>query len=290
MTDEVRWYLLTKKKAEAAICEAFRRFREYQIEPILIKGWAAARNYPPDKTRFFGDIDLAVSAHDYDAAEALVNRRDSPVSGVDLHRELRHLDTVEWDSLFANSEVVRIDDEFVRVLSAEDHLRVLCSHWLTNGGESRERLWDIVYAIQNRPAAFDWAKCLDVVSVARRSWVIGTIGLAHKYLDLDLTGLPIADEARRVPDWLTRAVEKSWASETKLRGIDESITKPGLFFKQIGKRLPPNAIQATVFCEGIIDDGSRVGYQVRDIVGRSLPSIRRFVRAVSDQYRWRKTK
>lgn len=272
------------------ILDAFRVFRRHGIEPILIKGWAAARNYPADKTRFFGDIDLAVSAEDYPKARQLVSAPDSDVAGVDLHRELRHLDTVAWDTLLANSELVGIGDDFIRVLCAEDHLRVLCSHWLTNGGESRDRLWDVVYAVQNRPPGFDWKKCLDVVGTNRRSWVIGTIGLAHKYLGLDLSGLPFANEAGHVPAWLARSVEKSWSSDLKLRGIDESITKPLLLLHQLRKRIPPNAVQATVFCEGRFDDRPRIGYQLRDMLGRSMPSIRRVVRAILNQYRWSRTR
>src|SRR5687767_2733853 len=96
MTDEVRWYMLTQRRVEAAIDRAFLAFRQHGIEPILIKGWAAARNYPPDVPRFYGDIDLAVSADDYEKSRELIDRPDSPVGGVDLHRELRHLDTVGW--------------------------------------------------------------------------------------------------------------------------------------------------------------------------------------------------
>ena len=72
MTDELRWNLLALKKAEKFILEAFRVFRQHEIEPILIKGWAAARYYPPDTPRFFGDTDLAVSAGDFQKARSLI--------------------------------------------------------------------------------------------------------------------------------------------------------------------------------------------------------------------------
>ncbi|HVF29925.1 MAG TPA: nucleotidyltransferase family protein, partial [Pyrinomonadaceae bacterium] len=267
-----------------------RAFRANNIEPVLIKGWAAARNYPAGKFRFYGDIDLAVSAESYHRAQALIEREDSPIKGVDLHRELRHLDTLSWDDHYSRSELVPVDGDEIRVLAPEDHLRVLCVHWLTNGGEDKERLFDIVYAVENRPASFDWARCLDVVSLNRRSWLVATIGLAHKYLGLAIEDLPFADEARRLPDWLTKCVERGWSGQVRLRGLDESITDRGLFVKQIGRRLPPNPIQSTVFCEGAFDDGPRIGYQIRDIVGRIRPSVRRISRAIVDQYRWSRAK
>ena len=58
MNDELRWYLLTSKKFERQIADAFTLFRKEGIEPLLIKGWAAARYYPADKPRFFGDVDI----------------------------------------------------------------------------------------------------------------------------------------------------------------------------------------------------------------------------------------
>ena len=290
MTDELRWQMLTRAKAENLIVDAFRIFREHNIEPILIKGWAAARNYPDGVPRYYGDIDLAVSADDYENAVRLAEDPGSGVKGVDLHRELRHLDTLDWERLYSNSQLVDVYGEAVRILSAEDHLRVLCVHWLTNGGEYRDRLHDIVYAVQNQPADFDWSKCLDVVSPSRRSWVVGTVGLAHKYLGLSLDGLPFADEARALPPWLTQCVERGWAADRHLRGLDESITDGKMFMDQIRKRVPPNPIQATIFCEGKFDETSRIKYQVRDMIGRLGPSIRRLSRALANQYRWVRSK
>ncbi len=272
------------------LLDAFRAFRNHEIEPILIKGWAAARNYPSDKPRFFGDIDLAVGAADYEKAKDLVEDPNSVIAGVDLHRELRHLDTVTWSRLLSNSELVPIETENVRVLSPEDHLRVLCVHWLTNGGENRDRLSDIIYAVQNRPPTFDWAKCLNVVSANRRGWIVSTIGLAHRYLGLNLDGIPFADEAKTLPAWLIRCVEDGWAADVKLRGLDESITNRKLLWRQIKKRIPPNPIQSTINCEGKFDDGSRIGYQIRDLGGRLAPSFQRMIKAVWNQYRWSRTK
>jgi hypothetical protein len=291
MDDELRWYLLARKKTESQIIKVFETFRRYGIEPILIKGWAAARNYPSDVPRFYGDTDIAVSSEDYDNALKLIDGPDAQAKGVDLHRELRHLDTVAWRTLYERSELVDVDGTEIRILAPEDHLRVLCVHWLTNAGEDRLRLFDIYYAVQNRPETFDWSDCLNGVSPSRRSWVVSTIGLANKYLGLNIDDLTFADEARRLPTWLTKAVERSWSTDSGLRGIDESITDRKLFFRQVRNRIPPNPIQATINCEGMFDERSRVGFQVRDTFGRMIPSIRRLSRAIVNQARWKmKTK
>lgn len=280
MTDEFRWYLLAKKRSEGLIVNAFREYRKHGIEPVLIKGWAAARNYPPHRPRFFGDVDLAVSEADFPEAQELIEQENSPIQGVDLHRELRTLDTAGWEYLFGNSQLVELDGEMIRILSPEDHLRVMTVHWLTNGGESLERLWDIAYAVENRPADFDWEKCLNVVSTERRGWVIATIGLAHRYLDIEIADLPFKDEAARLPSWLIRSVEKSWKSGVLQSPLHTKLRDPRALFVQIRKRVPPNPIQATVDCDGPFDDGPRFRYQVKDVFKRLGPSIKRVVPAI----------
>ena len=132
MTDELRFYLLKKRHTEGLIVKAFRSFRARRVEPILIKGWAGARNYPEGVPRFSAGGEIAVSLSDYGTALGMIKAHE--ITGVDLHRELRHLDTVSWDVLFSNSHLVDLDGEEIRILSPEDHLRVLCVHWLTNGG------------------------------------------------------------------------------------------------------------------------------------------------------------
>jgi len=273
--DEIRWYKLSLRRTELGLIDAFNYYRSHGIEPILIKGWAAARNYPPDKPRFFGDVDLAVSPDRFDFAESVLSHPEFPRVGVDLHRGLRHLDTVEFETLYSRSLQIDIDGTMIRTLRPEDHLRVLCVHWLTDGGAYKERLWDIYYAVANRPNNFDWNLCLNSVSETRRKWMVTTIRLAEKYLGLDASDLPFADESSQIPDWLTRTLETEWATDVRLRPLHTCLRDRKAFFRQILKRLPPNPIQATIDVEGKFDERSRIPHQLGSIFVRTAPSIKR---------------
>jgi hypothetical protein len=284
MTDEYRFYLLRKRFAEGLILSAFRKLRRAGIEPILIKGWAAAQNYPETVPRFFSDIDLAVEASEYERARNLIEKEN--IGGIDLHRELRQLDTLPWARLFRNSELVGMEDEEIRVLCPEDHLRVLCVHWLISGGENRERLWDIVYAVRNRPEEFDWSKCLGVVNPTRRQWIIMTVGIAHRYMNLELEGIPFAEEAKDLPVWVVRRLEKEWAKNLEIRSLRSQLNHPIGLIRQIKKRIPPNPIQATVDCEGefTMTRRRRFEYQIRHMIRRLIAVVRRVPHILSSKW------
>ncbi len=127
--NDKRWLILRAKVSEERIKSAFRLFRENAVEPILIKGWAAAIEYPEKFQRNFTDIDLCVSPDLYEKGLKIISSEEGNKLNIDLHRGFRHLDRLEWSRSFQNSKVVMLDDVPVRVLRSEDHLRVLCAHW-----------------------------------------------------------------------------------------------------------------------------------------------------------------
>ena len=262
-----KWKILQEKVFENRICDSFALFRRNGIEPILIKGWAAARNYPNPTERVYTDIDLAVAEKDFDNAVELTANTNL---FIDLHRELRHLDTVDWKILAENSRLITTEIAVcpVRILSAEDHLRVLCVHWLNDGGAHREKLWDVYYAVANRPADFDWQKCLDVVEPKRRTWIICAVKLAEKYLGLDIDDTPIARSDYEPPAWVRKTVEKEWSSAVKLRPLRFSPLDVGELYEQIKIRIPPNPIQATIEMDREFDERSRRFIQLENIIWR----------------------
>jgi hypothetical protein len=270
--DSRRWLILQRKLAEHRIAEIFRTLRQHDIEPILIKGWAAGLKYTQPWERFFSDIDIAVNPKEFQKASDILGNKHIEV---DLHAGMRHHDTLSWNDLYENSRLVTVEETAVRIPREEDHLRILCVHWLTDGGAFREKLLDIYYAVRNRSADFDWERCLSVVSVNRRRWIICTIGLAHQYYDLDIDDLPFAAEARKVPVWVKDALEKEWNSGVRLLPLNEFLQDRRMLWKQIKKRMPPNPIEAMVEMEGKIDSKRQIQYQAGSIARRFFPALKR---------------
>src|SRR5689334_18491570 len=114
--NEKRWLILRTRVYEENIKAAFRMFRTSGIEPVLIKGWAAAREYPEKHRRIFGDTDLCVAPEAFEKASQIISSEEGKRLNIDLHRGLRHLDTLDWDDLYNNSRTVLLDDTEIRIL------------------------------------------------------------------------------------------------------------------------------------------------------------------------------
>ncbi len=280
LTEFEKLQIINYRVQEHKLIQAQQIFAEAGIETILIKGWAVSRYYPEPQKRSIGDFDFTVSPQTYEAALRLVEGRE--FLNVDLHKGVRHLDTLRWDNLYENSNIVSCAGTNIRVLCPEDHLRVLCVHWLTDSGARKDRLWDIYYCFKSN-ADFDWERCLNPVSENRRRWIICTIGLAQKYLGISLAGTPFENEKIEIPNWLWKSVEKEWASGVPLKSLVYCLTNRRELFEQLKKRIPPNPIQATIESEGSFDSRTRVFYQIRNFFARMFPFLQRF-----KNLRWKK--
>lgn len=146
--------LLKYKVHEHRIEKAWKRFENAGFKPLLIKGWAAAQYYTESSERQFNDVDLVFAPEEFERAEKLLEEFTENTA-IDLHKGTRHLDTLPFDTLYANSQIIKCGQTAVRVPRPEDHLRILCVHWLVDGGAKKDKLWDIYYAVENRPPDFD---------------------------------------------------------------------------------------------------------------------------------------
>jgi hypothetical protein len=281
ITDEYRWNLLQKKTLERNAVRAFELFREAGIEPVLIKGLAAGKYYPGTEPRVSVDLDLAVAAKDFEVADKIARSDAADGLAIDLHRELRHLDTVAWEDILANSTLLPLDGGQIRIPRPEDHLRIVCLHWLTDGGRDKARLHDVYYAVMNREPAFDWDRFFTIVSPTRQRWLECTLGLTAKYLDLDLSGTPADGAENRLPRWLTETVEREWSAEIKFEPMEVAVFDRKKFLHQLGRRLNPNPIWATVQAEGSFDAPTRLHFKIANAFRRIPDSYRRITEAMS---------
>jgi hypothetical protein len=103
--------------------------------------------------------------------------------------------------------------------------------------------------------------------------VICTIGLAHKYLDLEIDDLPLAREARAIPRWVSRCVEREWA-RSRLEPVLTSVHDRELLWEQMRRRMPPNPIRATIEANGDLYGPMRWWYQFLVIARRLGPFLR----------------
>jgi hypothetical protein len=279
---EEQWYLINHARNEYRIVRAFNLLRSHGIEPILIKGWAIAIKYPALK-RAYTDIDLCVDPKDFQKAKALLKESD-----VDLHEGLRHLDLTPWEDLFANSRLIETEKGKIRVLRDEDHLRVLCIHWLTNGGADKERLLDIYYTVKNRSVDFDWERFLGK-DENRRGWLECVVGLTSVYYGLELKGTPFEGVAERIPKWVFRALEREWGLEIRWVPLHICLRRKDIkeFFKQVRRRIPPNPLQAMVEVEGKLTDKRLIVafYQFKSFLLRFWGFLSRVLKDISDAFR-----
>ncbi len=279
-SDKEKLQILNLRLRLGEVSEIFGSAESEKFQFILIKGLAAAINYPKTFQRSFSDIDLAVNPKYFEEAKVFVRENNL---NVDLHSGLRHLDTSGWEDLYRNSGLISIDGINLRILRAEDHLRVLCVHWLNDGGADRTRLWDIFFALKYKPPDFDWDRFFNSVGEKRKVWLLCVVGLVVQYLGLQPEDLPDEFSKTDIPLWVKRQVEREWKSDYRLLPIENSMADWREFIRQIRKRIPPNALQATIELEGRMDDSSVGRNRFFNIFTRSKTSLGRFFKSFGDR-------
>ena len=244
------------------------------IESVLMKGWSVARHYAEPGLRHYGDLDLCVAPNQYRAAQTALKSLGALECYVDLHRALGRNDQLSWVDLWANSELVELDDLKVRVLGAEDHLRLLCLHWLRHGAWGPLGLCDISAAIEARAANFDWQKAFGR-DKKRADWMACALGLAQQLLGANVTDTPVAERARHLPQWLAPAVLEQWQTcinpnyrDMALRETLGLLRTPARLLHELGGRWR-HPIRATVEVGGRFNDWPRGPYQLSALLLRS---------------------
>jgi hypothetical protein len=258
-----------------AIEQVFALLRAAGVEPMLIKGWAAARLYPEKGLRPYGDIDLCVRPEQYALAENALQSSHVEEDTVDLHcgfDDTRHSARghQECDELFARSRLVPLGDTQVRVPTPEDHLSILCLHFLRHGAWRPLWLCDIAVALEAQPADFDWGRCLGH-NRRRADWIACTIGLAHQLLGVEVGDTPVAKRAAHLPAWLIPAVLRQWSQAQVLNKRPQSLSllHPGGVPAALLRRWP-SPLEATMSLNGPFNAWPRLLFQLDNCLIRTM--------------------
>ncbi|HEX8847465.1 MAG TPA: nucleotidyltransferase family protein [Pyrinomonadaceae bacterium] len=278
-----RLNILQDALTQQTIKKTLALLRSADIEPLLVKGWAAARAYPEQGLRPYGDIDLCVRAEQFAAAEnALKDLKER--FEVDLHRGFEKFGGGSVDEIYARSQLVTFGDVEVRVPSAEDHLRILSIHMLREGAWRPLWLCDIAVAVETRASSFDWDRCL-TADRRRADWVICAISLAHQLLGASVRDTPAARRSRPLPRWLVPAILKEWGSPLPSMRQRHITPMARILRRRKGvlaglRDRWPNPIEATVGMGGPFNGLPRLPFQIGNCLARTVKFAGRLPKAL----------
>lgn len=262
---------------ERHIQRVLKILRAAGIEPILVKGWAISRLYPEQGLRPYGDIDLCIHPDEYAAASAVLAREDLKDCEVDLHKGFNRLDERAWDELYSRSKLVKLDRLEVRVPSTEDHLRMLCFHFLREGAWRPLWLCDIAVALEQRSTDFDWELFLGK-SPRRRAWYACAIVLAQQLLGASTEGVPAAVLKKRLPGWFAPTVLVEWERRTMRRRYRSPMSMTRHAPVEALKNLRyhwPNAIEGTIGLRAPFNELPRLPFQAGSCIVRTADFLLR---------------
>jgi hypothetical protein len=243
------------------------------IEPVLVKGWAAARLYPDPGWRPRGDIDFCVRSAEFAAAETALKALNGERPVVDLHVGFTKFGGGNFAAIHASAHPVRFGEATVRVPSPEDHLRALCVHLLREGAWRPLWLCDVAAAVESRHPEFDWDRCLSE-NATRASWVLSAIRLAHELLGANVSATPAAERGRPLPRWLVPTILKEWGSPRPSMSQRHRVPMATYLHRPLGRLKDlryhwPNPIEATVGLCRPFSELPRLPFQLGHCLGRA---------------------
>ena len=272
---------------QETIKQVIALLRSVGIEPILIKGWAAAQLYPAQGLRPYGDIDICVPPEQFASAETALKNLPDKQYEVDLHCGFEKFGGGGMDRIYARSQVVQLGESNVRVLCAEDHLRVLCIHMLREGAWRPLWLCDVAAAVESLPVNFDWDCCVDK---KRRwsNWITCALRLAHQMLGADIKNTPVAEKLKPLPQWLTKAVLKEWDSLQPSMVRRHSAPMASYLRQPSGilagfRHRWPNPIEATIVAGGTFNELPRLPFQIGCYVAHGAKFATRLPKLLREQ-------
>lgn len=261
----------------------FALLRTAGVEPVLLKGWAAAGLYPERGLRPPGDIDLCVRPQQYvEARAALWGPRRAGTTVIDMAHDGPALSCAGgWESLYARSHLTDLNGSKIRVLGREDQLRFLCLHLLRHSAYRPLWLCDVAAALESASADFDWNVALGDDAL-KRNWVICVIDLARRLLAALPENLPAELKSARAPSWLVAEVLRQWehpctADHLPRELMTSSLRCPWRALPALVNRWP-DPVKAVVGLNVPFDDKARLPRQIKFYVVRSAAFLKRPLR------------
>jgi len=257
---------------EREIEQVVELLQRVDAEPVLCKGWAAARLYPDMAVRPLGDIDIFVKPEQLSRARAaLQDLRLGRGGAVDFQESATlALYRADVQTMYDRARIVPMGDVPVKVLSPEDHLSMLGVHFLGHGAWRPIWLCDIAAAMESLTDSFNWHICLGE-DQRRAGWILSALECAREMLDAQLAAPP-SDLLHRkaAPRWLVPTVLKQWDvpyQPTSYGASGYSAPMASYWRRPIGiwsalRERWPNPITATIRLEGPINDLPRLPFQV----------------------------
>lgn len=269
-----RLHALQSAIHEQHIEKVFRLLHAASVDAVLAKGWAAAALYTNRDLRPSGDIDICVRPGHFQLAKEVLSSPEANNCWVDLHKSFSEIGDRTNDDIFARSKIVPLGGEEIRILGPEDHLALLCTHFLKHGAWRPLWLCDIGVAIESLPAGFDWSICLGR-NKTRSSWIKSAIGLARRLLGAKTDKLPNALKEIELPAWLVENVLWQWvrpfpshqAPMNHPLPMAHVLSHPTELMGGLRERWP-NAIMATVSVDGRFNNFPRLPYQMANCIFR----------------------
>ena len=181
--------------------------------------------------------------------------------GLDLQEEHYWPDRPN-DEFWKYTKQLTLEGIPVTVPSAEDHLRVLCFHFLRHGAVRYSRLCDIAVLLERRRAPFIWNRCLGTDPI-KENWIRTTLTLARDFLGARLDNASPDSTELHLPSWLIEASQLQLLQhqDDPSDSFMQLVKKPTDLVAILRRRWP-DPVQATLRYPARFDDASRLRLQI----------------------------